>query len=125
MMMAAKENEEELHLQDAKFEVHPFEELEVIRNMSVPAQKGVDYTLKEVPPLNVHRPLPPTSSPRDLVINRLINLVETGTRELKGYDDHIASIRSFYEACLEKEIARIEEAGLRPEKRIKVAEAPM
>ena len=58
------------------------------------------------------------------MINQLLNLAETGTRELKGYEEHIAGIRNFYEACLKKEIARVEEAG-RPEKRQKVAEASM
>lgn len=124
MIMEATEIEAELHLQDANFEIHPTEVDDFIRNMGASPQIGVDYNLKNAPLLNIVRPLP-GASPRDLVINQLLNLAETGTREVKGYDDHIAAIRSFYEACLQMEIEKIEEAGLRPRKRIKVTEASM
>lgn len=127
MIMEATEKEEEFHLQNAKHEIHPSELNEILRNMAVPAQKDpkIDYTLKDAPPLNTVRPLPATLSPRDQAINQLLNLAETGTRELRGYDDHIATVRSFYEGCLKKEINRIEEVGLRPEERSKVVEASM
>lgn len=125
MVLEAKEREEELNLQGAKTGLSASEVDHVIHSLEAPAIPGRDYNITDAPPLNVHRHIPATLSPREMVIDHLLNWVESGSRELIGYEDHIAGIRRHYEELLQKETARIQAVGMRPEDRPKAAEALM
>lgn len=127
MVLEARERDEELNPQGIKtgLALTAAEVDQVIHSLEAPPVQGRDYNITDAPPLNVNRALPPTLSPREEVIDQLLNWVEHGSRELNGYEDHIAGIRRYYEEFLQKETARIEAVGMRPEDRPKAPSALM
>ncbi|KAK3343884.1 hypothetical protein B0T25DRAFT_555495 [Lasiosphaeria hispida] len=90
----------------------------IIQNMEAPPEPGYDYNIKDMPPINTRRPLPDTLSVRDRAVNDILNVMEAGILNLTGYGNHMADIKKYYLDCLEKELARVEAAGLRPEERL-------
>ncbi|KAM7209520.1 hypothetical protein V8F20_000258 [Naviculisporaceae sp. PSN 640] len=125
MVLEARERDEELVAQGHKtgLALSALEVDQVIHSLEAPAVKGRDYNITDAPPLNEHRPLP--TNPRVQVIDYLLNWVEGGSRELDGYENHIAAIRTHYEEILQRETARIEAVGMRPEDRPKAPSAMM
>ncbi len=89
----------------------------VIANMEAPAAQGMDYNIRDMPPLALRTPVAPDASLRDRTVAELLNVVELGLAELQGFEDHVAGIRADYLGRLEREMATIEKVGKRPEKR--------
>ncbi|KAH6622987.1 hypothetical protein F5144DRAFT_582060 [Chaetomium tenue] len=89
---------------------------DIIANMEAPAQPGRDYNVRDVP-LPVPMMVPPNASLRDKTVIQLLNVVEQGLGELEGFERHMAGIKDRYLVCLEQEMARIDDAGKRPEER--------
>ncbi len=104
--------------------LHPREADLAIANMETPATPGTDYNVRNVLAIDVNRPLPPNLSVRERVIEDLVNLVENGATQLNGYEQHIKGIKDYYLGCLEREMAKMDLVGLRPEER-RVAMADM
>lgn len=90
---------------------------EIIRNMEAPAQPGVDYNIRDMPEVNSSTPIPPNASLRDRTVMELLHIVESGLVQLRGYKKHMDDIEKYYLDCLERELARMDEAGMRPEER--------
>jgi len=87
----------------------------MIASMEAPAIPGVDYNvLDHAFPLFEPNP---NKSIHDVLIDDLLSLGEQLTQQLEGYDSHITGVRKKFHDCLEKELMRINEAGLRPEER--------
>ncbi|KAK0705107.1 hypothetical protein B0H67DRAFT_604038 [Lasiosphaeris hirsuta] len=95
----------------------------IIQNMEAPAESSYDYNIKDMPSINTRRPLPDTLSVRDRALDDILNVMEAGILNLTGYGTHIADIKKYYLDCLEKELGRVEAAGLRPEERLSVDQA--
>jgi len=89
----------------------------LIANMEAPAAAGMDYNIRDMPPLPLRTPVPRDASLRDRTVAELLNVVEMGLAELQGFDEHMGGIRADYLGRLEREMATIEEVGKRPEER--------
>jgi len=107
-------------LREAKPGLRPEEADRTIWNMESRAKPGVDYNVKDLGMLqrdpNLMR-YPPDPTLRDRAVAELMALVEKGLSELEGYDNHMQHHKGYYLQFLQKEAARIAEAGLRPEQR--------
>lgn len=70
----------------------------IITCMEAPAQTGVDYDVKapDLPPLDIHRPLPPGLSVREKAVEDLMSLVEGSVGQLTGFEAHIAGVMQHY-----------------------------
>jgi hypothetical protein len=96
----------------------PTEEVDtIISSMEAEAQSGMDYNIQDIPQLDTQRPIPPDMPLRDRTVIQLLNLIENGLVELRNYEGHMAGIADYYTKCLERELAIINEAGMRPEER--------
>ena len=94
----------------------PLDEVDrTISNMEAAAEPGVDYTYRE--PTASIKPILPDALLQDRTVLELLNVVEMGLEQLTFYEMHITGIKEHYLRCLEKEMARIDEAGKRPEER--------
>ncbi|KAL2017800.1 hypothetical protein VTK56DRAFT_1663 [Thermocarpiscus australiensis] len=116
IMLWAAETEQEAGPPKIRAGLPPDEVDEVISNMEAPAEPGKDYNY----PYNRRPSTPPgpdNVSLREQTVLDLLDVVKGGVRDLEGYEKHMAGIRQYYVDCLEREIARIDEAGLRPEER--------
>ncbi|KAK4214053.1 hypothetical protein QBC37DRAFT_422109 [Rhypophila decipiens] len=125
MILEAREYEQETKPAPVKGGLPASEVDVVIKSLSAKADPGRDYNMKDVPTPNRHRQLPPNLSPRELVVGHLRTLIENGTGDLNGYNNHISGIRKYYADLLMKEMANLELVGMRPEDRLKAAEASM
>jgi hypothetical protein len=97
-----------------------------IQNMETPPIPDTDYNIKDMPAPEKFRIPPPGASIRERTTTELLNLVEGGLIQLGGYEEYMAGIKKHYLDCLDKELARFQEVGMRPEERAsRVAEAPM
>ncbi|KAK0626931.1 hypothetical protein B0T14DRAFT_122590 [Immersiella caudata] len=85
----------------------------MIRNMEADPIPGVDYNVRMLPSFNA----PAQISIHDVLIQQLLDLAERLTIQLSGYEGHMDGVKRYYQDCLEKELMRIQEAGLRPEER--------
>jgi hypothetical protein len=84
----------------------------MIACMEAPAIPGVDYN-QALPPYNPNIEM----SIHDKMIQDVLNLADKLAEQLQGYEGHIDGVKKHYQDCLEKELMRINEAGLRPEER--------
>ncbi|GAB1313039.1 Transcriptional regulatory protein RXT2 N-terminal domain-containing protein [Madurella fahalii] len=117
IMMQAAETEQTLGPPKTRPGLPQDEVDEIIRNMEAPAQPGVDYNIRDMPQLDLRLPIPPDASLRDRTVVELLHIVENGLVQLNGYKKHMADIQKYYLDCLERELARIDEVGRRPEER--------
>jgi hypothetical protein len=88
----------------------------MIQNMEADPIPGVDYNVRVLPSFNA----PTQMTIHDALIQQLLELAERLTVQLVGYEGHVDGVKRYYQDCLEKELMRIQEAGLRPEERGKV-----
>lgn len=95
----------------------PDEADEIIANMEAPARPDLNYNIRDMPPLDVSRPIPPAMPLRERTLMELLVMVERGLEELQGYEAHIVGIKQHYLERLERELASLEDAGKRPEER--------
>jgi hypothetical protein len=95
----------------------PNEVDEVIANMAAPAKPNMDYDIRNMLKVNVDTVLPPNATIRDKTVMDLLIMVEKGLVELEGFEKYMDGIKGDYLARLEREVARIEDAGKRPEER--------
>ncbi|KAL2136708.1 hypothetical protein VTI74DRAFT_2119 [Chaetomium olivicolor] len=95
----------------------PDEVDEIIANMEAPAKPDKNYNIRDMPPLDISRLIPPNASLRDKTLLELLVMVERGVQDLQGFEAHIAGIKGYYLSCLEWELERLENAGKRPEER--------
>lgn len=95
----------------------PNEVDDVIANMEAPAQPGIDYNIRDMPELSVHTSPNPSASLRDRTVTELLIVVERGLHELQQFEGYMADIKNHYLRCLEQEMARVDDAGKRPEER--------
>jgi hypothetical protein len=95
----------------------PAEVDNIIANQEAPAEHGIDYNIRDMPPLDPNMPIPANAPLRDRTVLRLLAMVESGLHELQSFEKYMAGIKDRYLASLEQELARIEDAGKRPEER--------
>ncbi|KAJ4307023.1 hypothetical protein N0V88_000398 [Collariella sp. IMI 366227] len=95
----------------------PDEADEIIANMEAPARPDLNYNIRDMPQLDVSRPIPPAMPLRERTLMELLVMVERGFEELQGYEAHIVGIKQHYLERLERELASLEDAGKRPEER--------
>jgi hypothetical protein len=116
IVLEAAEIEKAQGLPSIKPGLAPNEIDDIIANMEAPALPGRDYNVRDIP-----RPgsmmLPPNASLRDKTVMQLLIMAEHGLGELEGFEKHMTGIKDRYLVCLEQEIARIDDAGKRPEER--------
>ncbi|KAK4451785.1 hypothetical protein QBC34DRAFT_399532 [Podospora aff. communis PSN243] len=95
----------------------------MIKNMEADPLPGVDYNARTFPPYN----MPEKMIIHDVLIQQLLDLADRLTIQLVGYEGHVEGVKRYYQDCLEKELMRIQEAGLRPEERgqVRMREADM
>lgn len=89
----------------------------IIANMEAPAQPNIDFNIRDMAPLDPNMPIPPDASLRDRTVLQLLGMVEHGLHELQSFEKYMEGIKDRYLTCLEQELARIEDAGKRPEER--------
>ncbi|KAK3293272.1 uncharacterized protein B0H64DRAFT_403904 [Chaetomium fimeti] len=116
IVLEATEIEEAQGLPDINPGLAPSEVDEIIANMEAPAMPGRDYNVRDMPRPGP-APVPPNASLRDKTVMELLNMVERGLTELEGFEKHMAGIKDRYLICLEQEMARVDDAGKRPEER--------
>lgn len=87
---------------------------DIIANMEAPALPGRDYNVRDMPRLGPIM-VPPNASLRDRTVMQLLSMVEQGLAELEGFEKHMEGIKDRFLVCLEQEMARIDDAGKRPE----------
>ncbi|KXX81200.1 hypothetical protein MMYC01_201396 [Madurella mycetomatis] len=119
IMMQAAEMEQTLGSPKIRPGLPPEEVEEIIRNMEAPAQPGADYNIRDMPQLDFRLPVPPDVPLRDRTVIELLYIVESGLVQLNGYKKHMADIQKYYLERLERELARVDEVGKRPEERDK------
>jgi hypothetical protein len=116
IVLEAAEIEKAQGLPSIKPGLAPNEIDDIIANMEAPTLPGRDYNVRDIP-----RPgsmmLPPNASLRDKTVMQLLIMAEHGLGELEGFEKHMTGIKDRYLVCLEQEIARIDDAGKRPEER--------
>ncbi|KAK4101022.1 hypothetical protein N658DRAFT_496722 [Parathielavia hyrcaniae] len=97
----------------------PPSELEnIIANMETPAQPGGNYNLQRYPPTaDAKTPMPPNLSLRDSTVRDILIVVQRGLNDLERFEEFMAGIKNHYLGLLERETAKIEEVGKRPEER--------
>ncbi|KAK4120824.1 hypothetical protein N657DRAFT_648618 [Parathielavia appendiculata] len=93
--------------------VPPSELEQIIANMETPAEPGKNYNLQTYPPAAE----PANLSLRDRTVVDILRVVERGLSDLESFEGFMADIKNHYLGLLERETARIEEAGKRPEER--------
>lgn len=117
LILQAAEIEEDEGTVDRPRGINPWEADMIIQNMQAPAQPGRDYNIKnEQIPIR-HAQSRASLPIRERVVEELLDMVESGVRQLANYEVHVANIKQRYLSILEKEIAKLEEAGMRPEER--------
>jgi hypothetical protein len=97
--------------------LHPSEVDTIIANMEAPAAPGMDYNIRNMPPVEVGERLSPNLSIRDKAVMDLLTVVERAVLDLQSFGNYMAGIKEYYLGCLERELARIEDVGKRPEER--------
>ncbi|KAK1776704.1 hypothetical protein QBC45DRAFT_487938 [Copromyces sp. CBS 386.78] len=129
----AAEREEEFGLRD----LHPPGPAEaeidaVFQSMERPAPGGFDYNdfnnpfnIKDLPDVNPQEYMPHNVSLREKAMMDILTVVESGKREIDGYENHMSGLRSHHLELLEREHERLRQAALRPEERTRVQDAPM
>ncbi|KAL2171624.1 hypothetical protein VTG60DRAFT_2192 [Thermothelomyces hinnuleus] len=96
----------------------PAEVDEIIANMEAPGSGRIeDYMIRDVPRLDSGKPVAPNTSLRDKTVTELLTMIEAALADLEGFERHMAGIKNRYLACLEQEMARLDQAGKRPEER--------
>ncbi|KAK5660892.1 hypothetical protein OQA88_12265 [Cercophora sp. LCS_1] len=100
----AKEREAETGFSVSRTEADPRVADAVIRNMEAKAEPGMDYNVKNIPPLDMNRALPLTLTPRELAVEELMTLIQRGVVEMEGYEAHMKGVKQDYLDRLEKEI---------------------
>ncbi len=117
LVMEAAELERARGVAEIKPGPPPSEVDEMIANMEAPAVQGKDYEIRNMDHFDIGAGAPFDASLRDRTVFELLRMVERGLRELQMYEAFINGIKGDYLGRLEVEIARIEEAGKRPEER--------
>jgi hypothetical protein len=118
----SKRREIERGEQEAKVGLHPDEVESMIKNMEEPANPSMDYNIRDMPyPDFSNKPASADLSVREQTARELLKLVENATMQLTGFGKHMDDMRKYYEGCLTKELAKMDEIGLRPEERAKTA----
>ncbi|KAK3304418.1 uncharacterized protein B0T15DRAFT_536440 [Chaetomium strumarium] len=84
---------------------------EVIANMEAPAVPGMNYNISSMPVLHPPTSLPPNTSHRDRTVLELLLMVEKGLSQLQGFEKYMADIKQHYLACLERELAKMDDPG--------------
>ncbi|KAL2149470.1 hypothetical protein VTH82DRAFT_8121 [Thermothelomyces myriococcoides] len=96
----------------------PAEVDEIIANMEAPASGRIeDYMIRDIPRMESSKSVATNTSLRDKTVKELLVMVEAALADLEGFEKHIAGIKNRYLACLEEEVARLDQAGKRPEER--------
>lgn len=117
IIMEAAEIEQALGPPQIKPGLSPSEVDDIIANMEAPAVAGLDYNITNMPDFNPNEETPPDASLRDRTVMDLLKVVERGLAELQLFEAYMSRIKGDYVDRLQREIARIEEAGKRPEER--------
>ena len=122
-LLSASEQLAERGIVTPKRALTPDEISETIRNMEAPAEPGLDYDIKDMPRMDLNRPLPADLSIHDRAVENLLSTIEGAITQLDGYDAHISGVKKQYLGRLERELSRINDAGLRPEERTQARKA--
>jgi hypothetical protein len=120
VVLRAAEMEQEQGQPSIKPGLAPAEVDDIIANMEAPAHPGKDYrdyNLQNLPGWAPFTPIPPDTSLRERTVMELLNMVERALLDLHGFENVMAGIKNQYLECLEKEMARLDDAGKRPEER--------
>jgi len=81
----------------------------IIQNMMAPAQPGRDYNIKSEQIPARHLQSRASLPIRERVIEELLDMVESGVRQLANYEVHAAGIKQRYLDILEKELAKLKD----------------
>ena len=117
IVMEAQEQEGQQGILHSNPVMSPEETDWLINNMEQPADPNIEYNLTVIPPLDMNRTLPADITLRERALEDVLTVVERLVDQLAGYERHMASIKAEYLNRLEKEIARMEDVGKRPEER--------
>ncbi|KAK4150128.1 hypothetical protein C8A00DRAFT_37289 [Chaetomidium leptoderma] len=120
VILLAAESEQAQGRPKIKPGLAPSEVDDIIANMESPAQPGMDYNIRTMAELGTNILIPPNASLRDKTVKELLIMVEKGLEELQDFERYMAGIKEEYLGCLEREMARIDNAGKRPEERSRV-----
>lgn len=88
----------------------PAEVDEIIANMEAPSSSRVeDYDIQNTPGIDTSKPVPPSAPLRDKTVMELLIMGEMALKDLEGFERHMAGIQERYLACLEQEMARMDQ----------------
>lgn len=117
LILKAAEIEEDEGTVNLQRGLDPREADLLILNMEAPVQPGRDYNIKneQIP---IRQAQVRSSLPiRERVVEELLDMIESGARQLASYEVHVTGIKQRYLDILEKELETMQEAGMRPEER--------
>jgi hypothetical protein len=105
--------------------MEPDEVDRMIANMDKEPEPGKDYNLRsdQIGPFP-QQPQLPGSTPRERASYQVLQLVENGTAQLTGLENHIRNLKEKYQGYQQRETARIDAAGRRPEERTMSGKGP-